>query len=313
MKKIDIGKSGIMGSEVALGCMRMNDLSVGEAARVIDTAYGCGINYFDHADIYGDFCGISEERFAAALKETDIERGDIILQTKCGIRGHSSGSFNYYDFSYEHITDSVNGSLERLKTDYVDVLLLHRPDTLMEPDEVAKAFDRLESEGKVRHFGVSNQHPMHIELLKKTLNQKLIANQLQFSPVHTGMINCGMEVNVISDGAAAKDGYVLEYSRLCDMTIQAWSPYQYGVLEGVFLLNEAFAPLNAVIKRIAAENGVQDSAVVAAWILRHPANMQIVPGSMNAERIAAICKGSELELSREEWYEIYHSAGNIIP
>lgn len=313
MNKIKIGNSEILGSQIVLGCMRMNGLNEDEAAKVIETAIENGINFFDHADIYGGFNGESERRFSGALKKTDIKREDIILQSKCAIRQHSSGEFNYYDFSYEHIINSVNDILIRLDTDYVDILLLHRPDTLMEPEEVAKAFDKLHNEGKVKSFGVSNQHPYHIELLKKYVNQNIIANQLQFSPVHTGMINSGMEVNMASPGAINRDGMILEYSRINNITIQAWSPYQFGVIEGVFLNNPDFKNVNSVIRRIADDKGVSDVAVIAAWITRHPAKIQVVAGSMNPTRIAEICKSSNIHLSREEWYEIYHAAGNIIP
>ncbi len=313
MKRLQIGKSSIQASAIALGCIRMNSLSVEDAANVIQTAYDCGIDFFDHADIYGEFSGISEERFSAAIKTTSISRDKIILQSKCGIRKHPSGEFNYFDFSYEHIIHSVDGILKRLNTDYLDVFLLHRPDALMEPDEIAKAFDELFAKGKVRNFGVSNQHPMHIEMLKKSVRQPLIVNQLQFSPVHTGMINCGMEVNMQTPGAIQRDGMILEYSRLNDITIQCWSPFQHGMIEGVFLLNKEFEAVNAVIRRMANEKEVSDTAIVAAWILRHPANMQIIPGSMNPSRISDICKAGSLSLSREEWYEIYHAAGNIIP
>ena len=312
MRMIDVGKSGLLGSEIILGCMRLASLSTSEAVEIIKTAYSNGVNFFDHADIYGGN-GVSELNFSNALKKTGIKREDIILQSKCAIRQDPFGKYSYYDFSYEYIVNSVEQILKRLDTEYLDILLLHRPDTLMEPEEVARAFDELSSSGKVHHFGVSNQHPMHIELLKKSLGQKLLVNQLQFSPVFTGMINCGIEVNVKSEGANNRDGLVLEYSRINDMTIQAWSPYQYGTFEGVFLLNEEFKELNSVIHRIAKENNVEDVAVVAAWILRHPAKMQVVIGSMNKERISAICKASEFCLSREEWYEIYVAAGNLIP
>ncbi|MCL1830884.1 MAG: aldo/keto reductase [Oscillospiraceae bacterium] len=312
MNMIDIGKSGLIASEIIFGSMRLGALTTEQAVEVISVAYENGVNFFDHADIYGGDGG-SEIRFTEALKLTDIKREDIILQSKCGIRSHPSGNHNYYDFSYEHIVSSVDKILKRLNTDYLDILLLHRPDTLMEPDEVAKAFDELEANGKVRHFGVSNQHPMHIELLKKSVKQRLLVNQLQFSPVFTGMINCGIEVNIKTDSAANRDGLILEYSRINNMTIQAWSPYQYGTFEGVFLLNDDFSELNTVIRRIATENNVDDVAVVAAWILRHPAKIQVVMGSMNKARIEAICKASELSLSREEWYEIYVAAGNLIP
>lgn len=313
MRMIDIGKSGLLGSEIVVGCMRLSGLATEDAVDVINTAYDNGVNFFDHADLYGGFEGKSEIKFSEAFKKTSIRREDIILQSKCAIRPHPSGKHNYYDFSFEHIVASVDKILKRLDTDYLDILLLHRPDPLMEPCEVAKAFDELETNGKVKAFGVSNQHPLQIELLKKDVKQKLLVNQLQFSPVFTGMINFGMEVNTKTNGSVNHDGMILEYSRINDMTIQAWSPFQYGTFEGVFLTSDNFKELNSVITRMAKEKGVTDEAIVAAWILRHPAKIQVVLGSMNKDRIAGICKASSIELSREEWYEIYVAAGNIIP
>ena len=313
MKMIDIGKTGLMGSEIILGCMRLSGLSVSDAADVISTAYENGINFFDHADLYGGFEGKSESVFSEALKKTGINRNDIILQSKCAIRQHPSKKFNYFDFSYEHIVGSVDRILTRLDTDYIDILLLHRPDTLMEPDEVAKAFDELETQGKVRYFGVSNQNPLQMELLGESVTQRLIVNQLQLSPAFTGMITEGFEVNMKTPGSVNHDGMILEYSRLNNITIQAWSPFQYGTFEGPFLTSDLYSELNGVIRRIAGEKGVKEEAVVAAWILRHPAKIQVVIGSMNKDRVAAICHASDFVLSREEWYEIYVAAGNIIP
>ena len=305
MKQINIGGSGLYGSAVALGCMRMAGLSTDDAARVIETAMDAGVNFFDHADIYGG--GKSEEVFAAALHKAGIARESVVLQSKCGIRP------GYYDFSRDYILSSVDGILRRLGTDYLDVLLLHRPDALAEPEEVAEAFDRLQTSGKVRRFGVSNHHPMQMELLQKYLSQRLIVNQLQFSPVHTGMVDCGLHVNMKTANSVQHDGMVLDYCRLHGVTIQAWSPFQHGMIEGPFLTNPAFEPVSAAIRALAAQKGVTYSAVVAAWILRHPARMQVVAGSMNPARIADICKGAGLALSREEWYAVYRAAGNQIP
>lgn len=261
--------------------------------------------FFDHADIYGG--GKSEEVFADAIDMNATIREKMILQSKCGIRQ------GFFDFSKEHIIASVEGSLKRLKTDYLDTLLLHRPDTLFEPEEVAAAFTELEKSGKVRHFGVSNQNPGQIELLKKYVDQELIANQLQFSIMHTGMIDTGFNVNMTIDSSLDRDGGILEYSRLNNMTIQAWSPFQYGFFEGVFLDNDKFPELNKVIDKIAADKGVTNSAIAVAWIQRHPASFQTVVGTMNPGRIADIAKASDVTLSREEWYEIYRAAGNQLP
>lgn len=285
--------------------MRMKDLPKKEAAHVIENAMDVGIDFFDHADIYGD--GKSEEIFGEAINQKPSIREKMIIQTKSGIR---KGSF---DFSKEHILESVDGSLQRLNTDYIDILLLHRPDALVEPEEVAEAFTKLKESGKVRHFGVSNQNPMQIELLKKHLTQNLIVNQLQFSIMHTSMIDAGFNVNMHHDPAIVRDGSILDYSRLHDMTIQAWSPFQYGMMEGVFVGNEKFPKLNAKLQEIATKYGVTDSAVAVAWIQRHPAKIQPIVGTMNPERLAGIAKASDIELTRKEWYEIYLAAGNELP
>ncbi|EJD9718358.1 aldo/keto reductase family oxidoreductase [Listeria monocytogenes] len=305
MKRITIGNSALTASEISLGCMRMADLSKEDANKVINTALENGIDFFDHADIYGG--GKSEEVFADAIDMNATIREKMILQSKCGIRQ------GFFDFSKEHIIASAEGSLKRLKTDYLDTLLLHRPDTLFEPEEVAAAFTELEKSGKVRHFGVSNQNPGQIELLKKYVDQELIANQLQFSIMHTGMIDTGFNVNMTIDPSLDRDGGILEYSRLNNMTIQAWSPFQYGFFEGVFLDNDKFPELNKVIDKIAADKGVTNSAIAVAWIQRHPASFQTVVGTMNPGRIADIAKASDVTLSREEWYEIYRAAGNQLP
>ncbi|HAK1365193.1 TPA: aldo/keto reductase family oxidoreductase [Listeria monocytogenes] len=305
MKRITIGNSALTASEISLGCMRMADLSKEDANKVINTALENGIDFFDHADIYGG--GKSEEVFADAIDMNATIREKMILQSKCGIRQ------GFFDFSKEHIIASVEGSLKRLKTDYLDTLLLHRLDTLFEPEEVAAAFTELEKSGKVRHFGVSNQNPGQIELLKKYVDQELIANQLQFSIMHTGMIDTGFNVNMTIDPSLDRDGGILEYSRLNNMTIQAWSPFQYGFFEGVFLDNDKFPELNKVIDKIATDKGVTNSAIAVAWIQRHPASFQTVVGTMNPGRIADIAKASDVTLSREEWYEIYRAAGNQLP
>lgn len=305
MKKMKLGKSQLEVSNISLGCMRMKDLSKNEAETVIRNAMELGIDFFDHADIYGG--GKSEEIFADAIEMNPAIREKMILQTKAGIRK------GYFDFSKEHIIDAVDGSLQRLKTDYIDILLLHRPDALMEPEEVAEAFSSLKDSGKVRHFGVSNHNPMQIELLKKYVEQDLIVNQLQLSIMHTGMIDAGLQVNTKHDNAINKDGSILDYSRLNDMTVQAWSPFQYGYFEGVFIDNEKFPELNAKLKEIADQKGADKSAIAIAWILRHPAKIQTVVGTMNPKRLASIAKASDIDLTRKEWYEIYRAAGNELP
>jgi predicted oxidoreductase len=305
MKRIDIGTGELSASEIALGCMRISSLTDSEASKLISTALAEGIDFFDHADIYGG--GKSEEVFAKAVSAMPGVRENIIIQSKCGIRK------GFFDFSKEHILSSVDGSLRRLKTDYLDVLLLHRPDTLMEPEEVAEAFAALHRSGKVRFFGVSNQKPMQIELLNKCVSQPLIINQLQFSITNTGMIDSGINVNMQVDGSVDRDGSILEYCRLKDITIQPWSPFQYGFFEGVFLGNDKFPELNEKIDEIAEKYSIPNTAIAIAWILRHPAKMQPIVGTTSPGRLKDICKAAEIKLTKPEWYEIYRAAGNKLP
>lgn len=305
MKRLNIANGELSASEISLGCMRMSGLTVAEASNIINVALDEGIDFFDHADIYGG--GKSEEIFAEAVSMNTGIRNKFILQSKCGIR---DGQF---DFSQEHILFSVDGILKRLKTDYLDILLLHRPDTLMEPEEVAEAFSTLHRSGKVRYFGVSNQNPMQIELLSKFLNYRLIINQLQFSITNTGMIDSGLNVNMQNNATINRDGGILEYCRLKDITIQAWSPFQHGFFAGVFLDNDKFPELNAKINEMVKKYGVPNTAIVTAWILRHPAKIQPIVGTMNPKRLKDICKASAVELSRQDWYELYRSAGNSLP
>ncbi len=305
MRQISIGNGALTASEISLGCMRISEMSKNDAANLINTALEEGIDFFDHADIYGG--GKSEEVFSQAVDMSPSVREKFIIQTKCGIRQ------GYFDFSKEHILEAVDGSLKRLKTDYIDVLLLHRPDALVEPEEVAEAFSILQSNGKVRNFGVSNQNPMQIELLKKYLNQKIIINQLQLSITNTGMIDAGINVNMKVEGSIDRDGSILDYCRLNDITIQPWSPFQYGFFEGVFLNNEKFPELNKKIDELAEDKGVANTAIAIAWLLRHPAKMQPIVGTTNASRLKDICKASTIELTRQEWYEIYLTAGNELP
>ena len=302
MKRIKLGKSDLEVPQIALGCMSMNKLSKKEANQVIHNALDQGIDFFDHADIYGD--GESESIFAEAIEMKSSLREKIIIQSKAGIRK------GYYDFSKEHILKSVDDSLKRLGTDYLDIFLLHRPDALVEPEEVAEAFTILKESGKVHHFGVSNHNSMQIELLKKYLDQDLIANQLQLSVTNTSVMDQGLYVNTPFDHAINRDGSILDYSRLNDMTLQAWSPFRYGYFEGFFIDHEEFPELNEKLKEIGDKYGINKSAVAVAWIIRHPAKIQTIVGTMTQERLTNIAKASDVELTREEWYEIYRAAGN---
>ena len=303
MKKIQI--ADMQASQIILGCMRIIEPGK-NPVKVIETAYENGINFFDHADIYG--AGQCETVFAEALAQTSIRREEIYLQSKCAIRPGVA-----FDFSKEHIIKSVEGSLQRLQTDYLDTMLLHRPDTLMEPEEVAEAFYELEKSGKVRYFGVSNQNPMQVELLKTAVKQPLLFNQLQFGLKHTEMVDAGLNVNIPNQASHMQDGSVLEYSRINKMTIQAWSPFQHGYFDGPFVGNDKFPELNKKLEEYAEKYNLTPSGIAIAWINRHPARMQTIIGTMTERRIEEVTNASDLVLSREEWYDLYMAAGNILP
>jgi predicted oxidoreductase len=306
MKYIDIAGTDLKVSNIIMGCMRLTQLSLPEAEKLIRTAMEENINFFDHADIYGG--GKCEEIFADAVGMNVGLREKMVLQSKCGIRG------GYFDFSKEHIIASTERILKRLKTDYLDILLLHRPDALVEPEEVAEAFDALQASGKVRYFGVSNHTPMQTELLKKHVSQRLVVNQLQLSVTHTPMIDSGIALNMYHDQSINRDSGILDYCRLNDVTVQAWSPFQKGFFDGPFLGDlENYAELNKLIDSLADKYGVTNTAIAVAWITRHPANIQVVLGTMNASRLKDSCQGSDIPLTREEWYAIYRAGGKIVP
>ncbi|MBM7695959.1 putative oxidoreductase [Salimicrobium jeotgali] len=303
VKRMNLGTSDLSVPEIGLGCMRMAGMTKNDARAMIDKSMELGIDFFDHADIYGK--GEAEKAFASAIEPSLREK--MILQSKCGIRD------GFFDFSKEHIISSVEGSLKRLNTEYLDVLLLHRPDALMEPEEVAEAFTKLENDGKVRHFGVSNHNPMQMELLQETVDQELIVNQVQLSLMQTVMIDHGLNVNMENSSAVNRDGEIIEYSRLNNISLQAWSPFQHGMIEGAFVGNSDFPEINEKLQQVASRYGVTDSAIAIAWILRHPAGIQPIVGTMNKQRLEDIAKASEVKLTREEWYELYRAAGNDLP
>ncbi|MCL2844171.1 MAG: aldo/keto reductase [Chitinivibrionia bacterium] len=302
MAKINLGKTGLEVSPIAVGCMRIGEMSKSEIRNFFDTAIAHGANFFDHADIYE-----TESAFGEAIDLSGKIREDIIIQSKCGIRDNS------FDFSKEYILESTDGILKRLNTEYLDILLLHRPDALFEPEEVAEAFDILEKQGKVRHFGVSNQKPMQIELLKKSVKQKIVANQLQLSITNSNMITHGFFVNMETEQAVARDESILDYCRLNDITVQAWSPFQYGFFEGVFIGSEKYPELNKKLDEIAKKYGVSSTTIATAWILRHPAKIQVVIGTTSPARLKECIAAQNITLTREEWYAIWISAGNYLP
>ena len=305
MKYIQFGTTKLKVPKIGLGCMRINELDDDELPRYIEHCIELGINFFDHADIYGD--GTCESRFGEAMKELGIDREDVILQSKCGIK--PGWSYNLY---YDYIIEHVDGILERLGTEYLDILLLHRPDALAEPEEIAKAFDELEKTGKVRHFGVSNHRPSQIDLLKKYVKQPIHANQIQFSIPFSNSIASGLEANMMTEGAVDRSGDVLDYCRLNDMTVQAWSPFRSE--NGGFVdSNERYPDLNWALGEIGAKYGVSKTTIAAAWILRHPAKFQTIAGTMNFSRIEEIAKAPDVTLTRDEWYRLYTAAGHVLP
>lgn len=302
MREIKIGNGALSASQIALGCMRISQMDKKSLDTLLHTSLESGITLFDHADIYGG--GQSEVLFGQCVDHRMREQ--MIIQSKCAIRPGIS-----YDFSKEYILESVDGILERLGMEYLDLLLLHRPDTLVDGEEVAQAFDELQTKGKVRYFGVSNQNTMQIELMNKYCNNRIIVNQLQFGLGHTGIIDSGIHANMNTPFSIDYDGHILDYCRLKDITIQAWSPFQtpHGVIVG----NEHYKETNIILNRLASKYNVSASAIVVSWISTHPAQIQTILGTTNAARVEEICKGADIKLTREEWYELYLSTGKRLP
>ena len=308
MKMINVVNGPQNASAVILGCMRMPALSVEKAAEMIRAAAEEGVNFFDHATCYGD--GEAETRFGDAFPLTGLKREDVYIQSKCGLHFDRKE----FDWSKKDILESAEASLKRLKTDYLDVLLLHRPDLLFDPEEVAEAFDTLEKSGKVKYFGVSNVSPGQLELLKKYVKQPLVFNQLQFSLDQTQLIDNGLYVNnLTTDRSTNRDNGLLDYCRLHDITIQAWSPLQFGMFKGCFVDHPDFPELNKVLGELGEKYGVPKAAVAIAWILRHPAKMQAIAGTMNPAHLRDICAASKVEMSHNEWWQLYLASGKFLP
>ena len=299
---------GIAASRVVMGCMRIAQKPLKEVEELIFEAVKSGVNAFDLADIYGG--GNSERLFGVAFKDLGLARKDYVVQTKCGIRKNDTGK--WFDFSKEHILSSVDNSLKRMNTDYIDVFLLHRPDTLVEPAEVAEAFDKLKANGKVRAFGVSNFSATQMEFLRRN-GVEIVANQVQFSLGHTALVDAGFFVNNFDDEAVTRAGDALEYARMNGIALQAWSPLQYGFFKGVFIGDEKFPSLNAKLNELAEKYKVDAATIACAWILCHPAFAQVITGTTSPDRLRAICSASEIDLSREEWYGLYASTGKVLP
>ncbi|ROQ36654.1 putative oxidoreductase [Frondihabitans sp. PhB188] len=296
-------------SNIILGLMRITEMSDDDIRALVGAARDSGITFFDHADVYGGAPHVCEQRFGDAITLSPSERESVIIQSKVGIRD------GFWDFSREHIVESAEQSLTALGIETLDILLLHRPDALVEPDEVAAAFDELKAAGKVSAFGVSNHTPMQVELLKKSVTQPLLVNQVQLSITHANLIAAGVSANMNGlDQSIDRDNGILDYSRVNDITLQAWSPFQKGFFDGVFLGDrEHYAELNDVIDELAAAYSVAPEAIAVAWITRHPANMQVVLGTTNPRRVRDSAAGSDLPLTRQEWYRLFTAAGHLLP
>lgn len=295
-------------SSIILGCMRMPSLSVEEAARMISAAAEEGVNFFDHATCYGN--GEAETRFGDAFPRTGLRREDVILQSKCGLHFDRKE----FDWRKDDILDSVDGVLQRLKTDYLDALLLHRPDLLFEPEQVAEAFDTLEKSGKVKHFGVSNVTPGQLQLLKKFVKQPLVFNQLQLSLEQSQLLDQALYLNnLTTDRSTDRDNGLLDYCRLHDITIQAWSPLQFGMFKGCFVDHPDFPELNKVLGELSEKYQVSKAAIAIAWILRHPAKMQVIAGTMNPQHLKNLCCATQVHLTHQEWYALYLASGKFLP
>ena len=311
MKRVPLGAGGADAPNVVAGMMRIGDKTDEEVRALVGAARDAGIDFFDHADVYGEELHGCETRFAEAMQLSSSEREQIVLQTKAGIVREGP----YFDFSYERIVSEAEGSLRALRTDYIDVLLLHRPDALVEPEEVARAFDELAASGKVRAFGVSNHTPRQIDLLKTAVTQEIVANQVQLSLTHAPIIASGVASNMVGleQSVTLDGGGIVDYCRLNKITLQAWSPFQAGFFTGVFLGNPDYVELNAVIDRLAASYGVTPIGIATAWLTRHPAQMQVVLGTTTPGRVTEAAAGSDLPLTRAEWYELYRAAGYLVP
>ena len=305
MKFIHYAGSDRKASVIGAGCMRIAGMDKAACSIFIHGALDCGINFFDHADIYGG--GRSEQVFGEVLKEEPSLRDRMFLQSKCGIKKGE------YDFSKEYILSSVDGILSRLHTDHLDSLLLHRPDVLIEPEEVNEAFEALKKAGKVLNFGVSNQNPMTMMDLQSGLSQRLCADQVQLSLAHTPMIDGDVNVDMNNAGAEMRDGGILHYCRMHDMAIQIWSPLQIGMFEGVFLNSDRYPALNQILTELAQKYNVTEDAIAYAWLLRIPGKIQVITGTTKVERLRHAAESTEITLSHKEWYDLYTSAGNQLP
>ncbi|MBW7476869.1 aldo/keto reductase [Paenibacillus oenotherae] len=317
MKPFPLQDRGIPASQLVLGSMRLGggwDQSPLTAAHykegheAVDTALEIGINMFDHADIYT--YGKAEKVFGKVLQERPELRSKILIQSKCGIRLADEHNPQRYDFSKPYIISSVDGILERLGVEYIDFLLLHRPDPLVEPEEVASAIHELKASGKVRWFGVSNMSAGQIKLLQAYSDEPFIVNQLEMSLLKTGFVDTGISVNQeIARNNVFPEG-TLEHCRQENIQLQSWSPLAQGLFSGKALdgQSEAVVQTAALVRQLAEEKGTTAESIVLSWLMRHPAGIQPVIGTINPARIRACKDAATLRLTREEWYALYTSS-----
>ncbi|WP_040515653.1 aldo/keto reductase [Paraglaciecola polaris] len=304
-------------SALAYGCMGLGGgwdakpvsrANIAQANDCVNTALESGINFFDHADIYT--LGKAEQVFGEVLAQRPELRKRIYIQSKCGIRFSDDQGPKRYDLSADWIRESVEGSLRRLNTDYLDVLMLHRPDPLMQAEEIARVFDELRSAGKVHYFGVSNMHHHQIAYLQQALDAPLVANQIEASLLKQDWIDEGVYAGN-SDGQDINfNAGTLEYCRREHMQLQSWGSLAQGLYSGraVSDKSEAVIRTSVLVAKLAAAYNVSPEAIVLAWLIRHPANIQPVIGSTDCGRIAGASQAGNITLSREHWYALYESA-----
>lgn len=316
VKEMPLKKREISSSRLILGCMGLggswdqNPLTKEDritAEKAVEAALSSGITMFDHADIYK--MGKAEAVFGEILREKPELRENIILQSKCGIRFKENNLPQRYDFSKEHILQSVDGILKRLNTEYLDILLLHRPDPLMEPEEVAEAFDKLKTTGKVRNFGVSNMSSSQIKLLQTYCSDPIIVNQLELSLKRIDWLEQGVLVNQKSGNEVNFADGIIEHCRLNDIQIQAWAPLSYGMYSGREIENSTDSDLKTIelVQNMAREKDTSTEAIVLGWLMRHPSYIQPVIGTSNPQRIKN-CQDAIYQaenMTREEWYTLY--------
>lgn len=305
MRSIRIGKDGPLGSRLVYGCMRIagdgSPDAIARGKRAVRTAVDAGFTLFDHADIYAG--GACEKLFGDCLREAPGLRDRVLIMSKCGIRPGGKPEKNSpkrYDFSRAHLERSVDGSLRRLGIERLDLLLLHRPDYLMDAAEVAAVFAELQAAGKVSHFGVSNFSPAQLELLQSACDRPLLVNQVEIN-LHA--------IDALRDGT-------LDQCQRLGITPQAWCPLG-GVAYpawGNALLPEAAQRLRDEIDRQAEDYGTDAASIALAWLLRHPAEICPLIGSTTPERIAAAPRALEVDYRREDWYRLLEArTGQPVP